>query len=101
MTRGQPQPIGDVISQLMPRRGYARVRAAGACTEAWRAAAGERLASCTRATAIRRGVLEVLVENSTMVQEINFQKKALINRLAELLPEENIRDVKFRVGPVT
>ena len=101
MTRGQPQPIGDVISQLLARRGYARVRSASACTEAWRTAVGQRLASCTRATGVRRGVLEVLVENSTMVQEMNFQKRALISRLAELLPEENIRDVKFRVGPLS
>lgn len=101
MTHGQPQRIGDVLAQLLARRGYARVRSGGACAEAWRQAAGERLASSTRATGVRRGVLEVLVENSTLVQEMNFEKRALISRLAELLPDENIRDVRFRVGPVT
>jgi predicted nucleic acid-binding Zn ribbon protein len=100
MSRGQPQHIGDLLAQLMARRGYARVQSAGACTEAWRQAAGEKLASCTRATGVRRGVLEVLVGSSTLVQEIGFKKKALLGRLAELLPDENIRDLKCRVGPV-
>ena len=89
------------MAQLMARRGYARVESASACVEAWRAAAGAQLATCTRATQIRRGVLEVWVSNSTMVQELGFQKTALIQRLAELLPEEKIRDLKLRVGPIT
>lgn len=84
----------------MARRGYGRVQSAAACAEAWRQAAGQRLASCTRATLVRRGVLEVLVASSTMVQELGFQKKALIERLADLAPEENIRDLRFRVGPL-
>jgi predicted nucleic acid-binding Zn ribbon protein len=96
-----PKHIGDVLSQLIARRGYARVQSAGALTEAWGAAAGERWTSCTRAMAVRRGVLEVLVGNSTLAQELGFQKKSLVKRLAELLPEEKIRDLKFRVGPLT
>ncbi len=85
----------------MARRGYARVQSGGACSAAWREAAGEPLAACTQATIVRRGVLEVLVSNSTMMQEIGFQKPALIKRLADLLPDENIRDLKLRVGPIT
>jgi predicted nucleic acid-binding Zn ribbon protein len=100
MSVGHPKPIGDVLAELLARRGYARVRSAGACAEAWRAAAGERLAASTRATGVRRGVLEVLVANSTLVQEISFEKQNLIRRLAELAPEEKIRDLRFRVGPL-
>jgi predicted nucleic acid-binding Zn ribbon protein len=101
MSFAQPQPIGEVLAELLARRGYGRVRAAGAIVEAWRKAAGERLAASTRATVVRRGVLEVLVSNSTLVQEINFDKQNLIRRLAELAPEEKIRDLRFRVGPLT
>ncbi len=101
MSLSQPQHIRDVLSQLLARRGYARERSACACAEAWRTAAGDRFASDTKATSIRRGVLEVLVKNSTLVQEINFQRRDLIDRLAQLLPDENIHDLKFRVGPVS
>jgi predicted nucleic acid-binding Zn ribbon protein len=101
MSFGQPKRIGNILAELMARRGYAREQSGGACAEAWTVAAGESLAACTRATQVRRGVLEVLVSNSMMIQEIGFQKPALLKRLADLLPDENIRDLKFRVGPVT
>lgn len=101
MQHREPQPIGDVLSKLMARRGYARVQSAGALGEAWRQAAGEKIAARTRATVVRRGVLEVLVANSTLAQELGFQKRAMVERLADLLPDEQIRDVRFRVGPMT
>ena len=97
----RPKPIADVLSELLARRGYARVQSAGLCSQAWRAAAGEALAACTRTGPIRRGVLEVVVSNSTLVQEMSFQKVTILAKLAELLPDENIRDLRFRVGPVT
>jgi predicted nucleic acid-binding Zn ribbon protein len=97
----EPKHIGDVLSQLIARRGYARVQSAGALVEAWNSAAGNRWTSCTRAMAVRRGVLEVLVGNSTLAQELGFQKRSLVKRLAELLPDEKIRDLKFKVGPLS
>jgi predicted nucleic acid-binding Zn ribbon protein len=98
MAFGQPRRIGDIMSELLARRGYAREQSGDKCAQAWREAAGELLASCTRATQVRRGVLEVWVDSSTMVQEIGFQKAAIIKRLAETIPEENIRDLKLRLG---
>lgn len=97
----EPRHIGDVLAQLMARRGYARVQAAGAFAEAWRTAAGEKWATRTRALAVKRGVLEVLVGSSTLAQELGFQKKALVRELAQLVPDEKIRDLKFKVGPLT
>ncbi|MGD9723134.1 MAG: DciA family protein [Pirellulales bacterium] len=97
MSRG-PQPIAEILAQLGARRGYARVLSAGACADAWRQAAGETLAAHSRATEVRRGVLEVLVRHSILAQELGFQKAALVKRMAELLPDEGIRDLKVRVG---
>jgi predicted nucleic acid-binding Zn ribbon protein len=101
MAHGHPKRIGNILAELMARRGYARERSGGVCAAAWSEAAGEALAACTRATQVRRGVLEVLVSNSMMMQEIGFQKTELLQRLVDLLPDENIRDLKFRVGPIT
>ena len=49
---------------------------------------------------MRRGVLEVWVQNSTLVQELSFEKTRLLKTLAQLVPDEKIRDLKFRVGPI-
>jgi predicted nucleic acid-binding Zn ribbon protein len=95
-----PELIGGILSELMARRGLARVQSARAYEAAWREAAGELAARYTRVGQLRRGILEVIVLNSTLVQELTFQKPALLSALAELLPDEGLQDLRFRVGPV-
>ena len=65
--------IGNVLSELMSRRGYARVQSAAAYDAAWREAAGPLAAKYTRPGLVRRGTLEVMVANSTLMQELGFQ----------------------------
>ena len=97
----KPQPIANVLAELMARRGYARLQSGSNCADAWREAAGEQLAACSRAGQIKRGVLEVIVTSSILMQEMSFQKAGLLAKLTELLPDEKIRDLRFRVGVLT
>ena len=99
MKRG-PQTIGNVLSELMSRRGYARVQSAATFEAAWNEAAGPLAAKYTRVGPLRRGTLEVVVANSTLVQELGFQKQALLKSLAELLPDEEITNIRFRTGNI-
>ncbi len=99
MARG-PQTIGNVLSELMSRRGYARVQSAAAFDDAWREAAGSLVARYTRVGQVRRGTLEIVVANSTLVQELGFQKAALLAKLGQLLPDEGIKNLRYRVGKI-
>ena len=54
----------------------------------------------TRVGLLRRGTLEVVVANSTLVQELGFQKRMLLRKLAVLLPDEGIENLRFRVGNI-
>ena len=99
MKRG-PQAIGNVLSELMARRGYARVQSAAAYDAAWREAAGPLVAAYTRVGSLRRGTLEVVVANSTLVQELGFQKSTLVKSLTRLLPDEGIENLRFRTGNI-
>jgi predicted nucleic acid-binding Zn ribbon protein len=94
-----PKKMADIMSELLTRRGYARVQATASYAEAWRQAAGESVAPYTRVGAVKRGHLEVMVANSTLVQELGFQKRAILDELARLLPDERITDLRLRVGP--
>ena len=49
---------------------------------------------------VRRGVLEVLVSNSSVLQELSFLKPKAIKTLTRLVPEQQIKGVRFRVGPI-
>jgi predicted nucleic acid-binding Zn ribbon protein len=93
-----PRPMRDVLSQLLAKRGYAQIQTAAGCTAAWREAVGEKIATDTRPGNVRRGVLEVLVRNSSVLQVLGFEKTKIVRTLTKLVPEQQIRDVRFRVG---
>ena len=84
----------------MARRGYARVQSAEVYDAAWREAAGPLAAQYTRVGSLRRGMLEVIVANSTLLQELVFQKPALLKTLTASLPDEGIKNIRFRVGVI-
>lgn len=96
--RRAPRHIADVVGSLMARRGYAQVKTVSDCTEAWKKAVGPKLVEHSRAGNVRRNVLEVVVRNSVVMQELAFQKKQLIKQLAKLVPQQKIRDLRFRIG---
>jgi predicted nucleic acid-binding Zn ribbon protein len=100
VTRRGPQPIAEILADLMAKKGFGRVKSAAALEDAWRDVVGAAASNYTRVGSLRRGRLDVVVANSTLVQELVFQKPTLLARLRECLPEETIRDLRFRVGAV-
>ena len=92
--------MSQVISELMARRGLLRQQSATVCHEAWRDAAGPEIAECTWPGLVRRGVLEVRAANSTILQELTFQKAEILEKLSLVLPELQIRDLRFRIGTI-
>jgi predicted nucleic acid-binding Zn ribbon protein len=96
-----PQPVHKVIREVMTRHGLGREMAAHAQQRAWQEAVGEALAPYTRCGSIRRQRLDVVVANSTLIQELTFQKQELLNRLKKIAPELRIQEIRFRVGSIS
>jgi hypothetical protein len=94
---GGPRPIGSVMSRLMARTGYERVQATDGLAAAWGQAAPESLRGASSVGLVRRGVLEVFVTHSALVQEFGFHKREVLARLGELVPAEGITDIRCRV----
>ena len=99
MNRG-PERIANVLSELMARRGFARLQAGAAYEAAWLEAAGPVAAKYSRVGQLRRGTLEVVVANSTLIQELTFQKAGLLKTLVRLLPDQGIKGLRFRLGAI-
>ncbi len=93
----RPKRLAQAVSALMAQRGYAGTQTADALQRAWRQAAGP-LAALSQATRVRGGVLEIVASNSIAVQELTFQKQALLTCIQQLAPEARIRDLKVRQG---
>ncbi len=96
----QPKKVADVLSNLMSKRGYARVLATGSLDDAWQKIIGPRFAGDTRPGNIKRGVLEVLVASSSVLQELTFQKKQILTKLKTEAPDQKITDLRFKVGAI-
>jgi predicted nucleic acid-binding Zn ribbon protein len=97
----RPKRIADVLAQLITARGYGRIQADADFAAAWQAAAGETLARYTRPGRLRRGLLEITVGNSTIIQELTFQKQRILADLQGQLPTARIRDLRFRIGAIS
>ncbi len=96
----RPKKIADVLAQLITARGYGRIQADADFAAAWRQAAGETIARYTRPGRLHRGRLEITVGNSTIVQELTFQKQRILAQLQTQLPDARIRGIRFRIGAV-
>jgi predicted nucleic acid-binding Zn ribbon protein len=86
------------VSRLLARTGYAREQASESLAAAWTAAVPAPLAGHSRPGLIRRGVLEVFVTHSAIVQEMAFHKEAVLKNLQASLPSAGITDIRCRMA---
>ncbi|MCX7417185.1 MAG: DUF721 domain-containing protein [Planctomycetia bacterium] len=64
---------------------------------AWQQAAPENMRDLSQPGLVRRGVLDVFVSHSALVQEMGFSKRQIIATLNELVPAEGITDIRCRL----
>jgi hypothetical protein len=94
-----PTAIGRLVSRLLARTGYDREQGAAGLIEAWQQAVPSHLRAASQPGLVRRGILEVFVTHSALVQEMGFHKRETVTKLAELLPGEGITDIRCRLLP--
>ena len=94
-----PELLSDVLGKLFVARGWGRKSERGRLEEAWTEAVGPEANPHTRVMALKRGVLEVEVRSSVLMQEMaQFRKRALLTALRAKLTGQTITDIKFRAG---
>ena len=98
--RRRPKRTGDIIGQLMARQGYAQSKSNDELNEAWEIAAGPKFIKNTKAARINRGTLEVFVASSAAMNQLSFQKRQLLSAMQQQLPQNKIKDLRFKLGNV-
>jgi predicted nucleic acid-binding Zn ribbon protein len=97
--RRGPKPLNDILGELFAARGFGRLRARKELEDAWNAAVGEPASRQTRLGEVRRGVLNVTVAHSALLEELAaFRKPELLAALRETADGTVIHDIRFRVG---
>lgn len=93
-----PVSIARVVAELTMRRGLGQVGAAEQFRRAWEQLVGAELATQSRVASLSRGVLEVVVSGSVVLQELTFRKGELLQAIQSQVPGNTVRDIRFRVG---
>ena len=94
-----PERLGEILSRLFAARGWGRRQGQLHLEKAWAEVVGPDFAAHTRPTALRRGVLEVIVDNAVLLQELaHFHKRRLLEQLRRQLPGTTLTDLRFRAG---
>ena len=100
-SRRGPRALSEILGELFTVRGYGRLHARQELENAWNMAVGEAYCRQTRLGEVRRGVLDVTVAHSTLLEELAaFRKPALLAALRSDAPATTIHDIRFRVGTV-
>src|ERR1700738_420831 len=97
--RSGPELLSEILSRLFTARGWGRRQDRLHLEKAWNEAAGPDHAAHTRVGALRRGVLEVLVDSAVLLQELaHYHKRRLLEELRRRLPNTPVTDLRFRAG---
>ena len=95
----KPEKLGEILGRLFVARGWGRRQERVQLEEAWSLVIGPRGAGHTWVGALRRGILEISVDSSVLLQELaHFQKRRLLEQLRARLPATIISDLRFRAG---
>jgi predicted nucleic acid-binding Zn ribbon protein len=94
-----PERLGEILGRLFTARGWGRMQERLRLERAWADAAGSDIAAHTRAGGLRRGVLEVIVDNAVLLQELaHYHKRRLLGDLRRRLTGTPLTDIRFRAG---
>jgi len=94
-----PELLKEILSRLFTARGWGRRQERLHIEQAWAEAVGPEYESHTRVLSLRRGVLEVEVDNAVLLQELaHFHKRRLLEQLRGRLPGTPVNDLRLRAG---
>lgn len=96
----RPKKAADLISKITARYGFAGRKSNDQLQGLFDSIVGVELANHCRVNGLNRGVLEVLVSHSAVTHQLSFKRHEIINHFKKNLPNEKIRDLRFRSGPL-
>ncbi len=91
-------PISKALSELIALKGLGRIQGDQRLKDAWKQAAGDKIAGQTVVLGIKNRVVQIGVENSALLNELNsFHKASLLQKLQTEYGKQDVRDLRFRL----
>jgi predicted nucleic acid-binding Zn ribbon protein len=92
-----PHGIGQVMGRLVRERGWEPTLEKARLAVDWRLVVGDDIAARTSAR-LNGTVVEVRCQSTAWAANLRLMKSRLLGRIAELLPEVEVTDMRF-IGP--
>ena len=96
----RPAPLGTVLQQAMEASRIDIDLDAYRLWQQWEDVVGPTIAQNTRPEAIKGKLLLVNVSSAPWMQQLQFLKPELIEKLNETLGKEVVGDIRFKIGPL-
>ena len=92
-----PKKLGDLLSSIIAKYGYAGTTARTELEETWDEVASEQVRKHTRLGSVRRGVLEILVDSPALLSRLeSFEKQRLLEGIQSRVRHNQINSLRFR-----
>jgi len=93
-----PTPVATLLAETFRGKPLEKRLGEAEIWRVWEAAVGPQIASKARPTGFRDGVLTVLVASSPWMQQLNFMKRDIVERLNGKLGKNLVREVYLKSG---
>ena len=97
----KPKTAKYLINNIIARRGIAAEKSNQKLQNTWDSIVGMDLANQTKVASVKRGVLEVIVANSSVMQFLSFSKHEYKEQINQQMPNEEILDLRFSIGRIS
>ncbi len=90
--------LGDVLKEQLAKMSGHSVAPMISLKNSWSGIVGATIAAQSEVLYIKNKVLHVSVKSSAWHQELTFMKLQIKSKVRDLLKDESVEDVRFRVG---
>ena len=91
--------LGEALERTLRKQGLLSCAKHVSLYDAWTSIVGAGFAGRTRIAAFKRGILEIEVDSSALMTEIQFYRKALLQDLREKVRTPFISRISFILKP--
>lgn len=97
----KPKPIRSILDETLKALEIDVPLKAYSIWSAWRDIVGESVALQTQPRSIRNRILFIDVSHPTWIQQLQFLKPTLLEKINNFLGEPHIRDIRFKLGKIS
>jgi predicted nucleic acid-binding Zn ribbon protein len=98
MGKKTPEPIGDVLKNVVERLSQAKSKDINKIYSYWSTIVGEGFSRHSLPASLKRGTLLVNIEDSAWFYQMNLQKERLLAALQKKIGKQKVRRLQFRIG---